>query len=218
MPLCLHGTIGAAKILFDLDQSRAKTLQTRSGLQLQVVLSDDIVQVRTEPAPLPKIQWDSNEVESMLGIKKSKIAKNLPYTAASVGSPKLLVPLISPVLLGKLRPDFEKVIRWSEIHKINGFYVYAPIKTQLPHSFSARGFNPRTGHHEDAATGVAAAALATCLKHNLAIDQGHTMNKPSRIFVSYKNQDEIWVGGKVIQDKDSNVPMFSSEGRNASQR
>ena len=199
MPLCLHGTIGAGKILFDLDRSAIKKLKTKSGLQLQVTSASDVVQVKVAAQSSPQIKWNSNEVETMLGIKKSDIATEFPYTTASVGSPKLLVPLRSPTLLAHLQPNFAQIAKWSEKHKINGLYVYACSKQRSSDFFSARGFNPRTGHNEDAATGVAAGALATCLKHNLVVEQGHFINKPCRIFATYNKSDDIWVGGKVIK-------------------
>jgi predicted PhzF superfamily epimerase YddE/YHI9 len=45
-------------------------------------------------------------------------------------------------------------------------YVYAPIDNN---QFYARDFKPRTGHAEDGATWVAAAALAGSLKKSLTI-------------------------------------------------
>lgn len=199
MPLCLHGTIGAAKVLFDLTGDRQIQLRTRAGIPLQCGLLEDNVQVRVSEESAPGSQWNLNEVENMLGIQKADIAVNLPYTVASVGSPKLLVPLVSSKKITELQPNFEKIIDWSNAHNINGFYVYARTAPESPNTFLARGFNPKTGHNEDAATGVAAAALATCLKRNLVVEQGHCVGKPSRIVVSYVGYDEIWVGGKVVE-------------------
>lgn len=196
MPLCLHGTLAAAKILLDAEGSKTKTLKTKSGLVLQVVLLDDIVQIQVAKQSTPACEWNKNEVERLLGIQSSDIDLNLSYTIASVGSPKLLIPLKTSKRLETLQPDFEKITHWSRQCGVNGFYVYTPLQEG---TFAARGFNPKTGHNEDAATGVAAGALATCLKRNLVVEQGRPLNKPCRILVTYNNEKDIWVGGRVVK-------------------
>lgn len=64
MPLCLHGTIGAAKVLFDLDGSCTRKLKTKSGLLLEVIQANEIIQVKVFRQSLPKIEWKTNDMES----------------------------------------------------------------------------------------------------------------------------------------------------------
>lgn len=177
MPRCLHGTLAVAKVLLDLEGAKIKTLKTKSGLVLHVALSDDIVQVQVAQQPIPEFEWNKDEVEALLSINPSDIDSNLPYTIASVGSPKLLIPLKSPKRPETPKPQFKKIAQWSNQHGVNDFYVYAPLQEG---KFTARGFNPKTGHKEDAATGVAAGALATCLKRSFTIDQDLFINRPCR--------------------------------------
>ena len=110
----------------------------------------------------------------------------------SVGSPKLLAPIISSSVLTQLTPNFSEILAWSLAKHVNGLYVYTHLENE---QWLARGFNPKTGHNEDAATGVAAAALALALNKNLIVNQGISIDKPSQITVTFNNLKCILVGG-----------------------
>ncbi|MDO8494527.1 MAG: PhzF family phenazine biosynthesis isomerase [Deltaproteobacteria bacterium] len=200
MPLCLHGTIGAAYHLAKLRKNDTLIFNTTSELKLHLKLLGDIAQVRVGVVPHVPAKWDEQEICQILNIDRSDIEAELPFQTASVGSPKLLVPLRSHQNLATLKPHFDLLTAWSIKNKINGVYVYTkdPNNSDL---FHARGFNPKTGHQEDAATGVAAAALVSCVKQNLIIEQGRFIQRPCRIQVTYKSDQEIWVGGRVVPQK-----------------
>ena len=59
----------------------------------------------------------------------SEISTDFPMTVASVGSPKLFVPLRSEEALEKLHPNFDIIKQWSLDNRINGLYVYTPEPT-----------------------------------------------------------------------------------------
>lgn len=206
MPMCLHGTLGAAQILFA--QTKANELEciTASGQQLTLLRSgDQLFQIKVSRQPAPIISLDDATIMKMLNLEDiTCIDQALPTALASVGSPKLLVPIKSLPALLSLKPNFEYIREWSIENKVNGLYVYTPETYRtLPDQkidtryFHARAFNPKGGHNEDAATGVAAGALAAYLKANLLIEQGYVMNRPSELIVFYKDDHEIWIGGRT---------------------
>jgi trans-2,3-dihydro-3-hydroxyanthranilate isomerase len=123
------------------------------------------------------------------------IDDRFPFTVMSVGSPKLLVPLKSLEVMAALRPDFTMIKEWSAHNKINSLYVYTKETYGAEADFHARGFNPLTGCNEDAATGVAAAALAMALQSNAIVEQGYFINRPCRLEVNYFAPTQILVGG-----------------------
>ena len=192
MPLCLHGTLGAAAILLGKKIGKL-TCVTKLGFLLQILKSEnDLIQVQVSWQATPKVPIDQDEICKLLRLNGSQqIASNLPFMLASVGSPKVLVPILSMKLLAKLKPDFERIKQWSIAHQVNGLYVYTADVTSTPFNFYARGFNPKGGHPEDAATGVAAAALAYALQRDIIVGQGRFMNKPSQIVVVYENDQQI---------------------------
>ncbi|OGQ04709.1 MAG: hypothetical protein A2W61_05945 [Deltaproteobacteria bacterium RIFCSPLOWO2_01_44_7] len=196
MPLCLHGTIGAAYHLMKLRRSDTLICNTTSGLKLDAMLLGEVVKIKVCNELLSPIDWDEHEICNILGIDRSDIENRLPFQVASVGSPKLLVPLHSHQRLAALQPHFDLLTSWSIKNKVNGVYVYTKNQ-KISDVFHARGFNPKTGHKEDAATGVAAAALACCLRRDLTIEQGQSIHRPCRIQVIYKSDEEIWIGGSV---------------------
>jgi PhzF family phenazine biosynthesis protein len=197
MPLCLHGVLGAAAVLFPNHPNNPLICSTKYGQKLEIYANKDLFLVKVSVQPYSNIQVNVDEVCSMLNINRSQLHSNLPFQIASVGSPKLLVPISSLNTLQQLTPDFEHIREWSISSKINGIYAYTDETIDKTANIHARGFNPKTGHNEDVATGVAAAALSLVLKKDLFIEQGWCLNRPSTIVVSYQNDHSILVGGKT---------------------
>lgn len=198
MPLCIHGTLGAASVLFDIYRVQNFTCQTAAGLLLNLYVDNGMAQISLSISHKSKDFSDIHEIYQMLRLQDDTIlSTSLPCQIASVGSPKLLIPITSKKALMDLQPDFAYIKAWSISNNVNGIYVYAQGASET-HHFYARGFNPRTGHHEDAATGVAAGTLATCLdmKH-ISIEQGEALGKPSMIHVTRIDEATVLVGGKV---------------------
>lgn len=198
MPVCVHGTIGAAFILFKGMTAPQLSFITKQGRLLNVRKDKGLIQVRVAKDRIPDISFNKAEIAKILKLSDpNDIIDDLPFRVSSVGSPKLLVPLKSYELLMALKPDFDLLKKWSIKSAVNGLYVYTP-KNQ--NHYDARGFNPKGGHPEDAATGVAAAALSLSLQHDIVVEQGHVIKRPSQMMVSYIDAENIWVGG-LIQDK-----------------
>ncbi len=199
MNLCLHGTLAAVFLLMNQRQINRITVSNVIGTMFEAIkLDNQIVQIKVSAETAPTYTPDPKMLKQLLGLTDlSEISVDLPMAVASVGSPKLFIPLKSPEALAALSPNFDLIKQWSLDNQINGLYVYASESTTPP-LLQARAFNPKTGQNEDAATGVAAAALALVLKKNLIIKQGHFINKPSQLMITYHRPEEIYVGGKII--------------------
>lgn len=196
MPLCLHGTLAAAEILLK-DGRREIEFTTNSGKQLKVHTNSDsgCLQVEVAAHVIENIDLFTNTISSLLNISSNQLLPEMPLGVKSVGSPKLIIPLKSTQSLSDLDPNYALIKEWSLTHNVNGLYAYTP--TEDKDTFYARGFNPKAGHNEDAATGVAAAALSLALKRSITVEQGHYLGLPCSIIVSYNHEQSIWVGGKV---------------------
>jgi trans-2,3-dihydro-3-hydroxyanthranilate isomerase len=200
--LCLHGALAAVFLLMNQRRADYITVSNAVGTLLQAIkLDNQVAQIKVSAEPAPTYNPDQKMLKKLLNLDDfNEISTDLPMVVASVGSPKLFVPLRSTEALATLHPNFDLIKQWSLEHKINGLYVYTS-ESKDPQLLQARAFNPKTGQNEDAATGVAAAALALVFKKNLIIKQGHFINKPSQLMVTYRNSEEIYVGGKVIANE-----------------
>jgi PhzF family phenazine biosynthesis protein len=203
MPLCIHGSIAAASLL--LKQQAEMNIVTANGQRLTIIKKPNhLFQIKLAAGEVLYHKVPLAETMTMLGLSDPHdFELSLPYVVASIGSPKLLIPLKSFEVFSRLNPNFAEIKAWSIQHQVNGLYVYAQHPEQSQH-FYARGFNPKTGYNEDAATGVAAGALLTALPDlaEIQVDQGHFLNRPSRITVS-RNKDAIYIGGQVSESINS---------------
>ncbi len=198
--LCIHGTLAAAKFLFSKTNKNALTCLTHEGEKLNLIKSEQgYLQLKVSQKKFAELNVKKETVCKMLNLSNSNsLLNDLPFCISSVGSQKLLIPLDSLKSLSELKPNYEYIKTWSEENKINGIYVYTKEPSSTS-NFYARGFNPKSGQNEDAATGVAAGALSLALKRNIKIEQGNFMGKPCVIVVEYISADNLLVGGKVSE-------------------
>ena len=190
MPLCLHGALAAGYFLMEKNNQTHCTVQTANA-QLQLTKQNNRVQITVSEQQIKSCDIDKTEIQQMLKIHNG--TDILSYTVKSVGSPKLLVQMASSKILNNLHPDFDLIKQWSKDRDINGLYVYA----KQDNHFIARGFNPKGGHNEDAATGVAAAALTLALQQSITVFQGETLHQPCKLEVVYQDSEHILVGGII---------------------
>lgn len=196
MPLCLHGALAAAHILFKESNQQSMTVRVMNGARLQLNQhAFDHFEVEVLPEKIKQPALSLMLGSALLNIDVSDIAENFPFVVASVGSPKLLIPLSSLDTLTHLNPNYSAIEKWSLEHKVNGVYAYSH---QVENIFYARGFNPITGHQEDAATGVAAAALSLQLEKDIVVKQGETLGLPCEMNLRFASANSIWVGGKTV--------------------
>lgn len=191
--LCIHGTLAAASVI---SSDTNFVLYTRDLKPLPITKSNDVYQLSVIKQIVDykviinnKLLFDLfNLQEHQLDVNKAELI--------SVGSPKIFVHVKSLEILSSLKPNFALLKQWGLDNKVNGAYIYTN-ETLGNSNFHARAFNPNSGQLEDAATGVAAGALASELKYDITIEQGNIMGFPSQIIVNYINDNNILVGGKV---------------------
>lgn len=201
LPFCGHGLLAAGHYWMEKNGVDRLTIGTQTGRC--TVFRDQKQRVffaaRTFDVIEPHVPLD--DILSFLPRERHTIDRTIPSVVATIGSPKLLVPLsrTEDVLHAHIEPN--RLIEWSREHQTNGIYLYAT--DQLHHrTIHARGLNPVAGVAEDAATGVAAGALGKWLHHyhpsvrTLTIEQGHLINNPCEIHVHIVD-DAVRIGGNV---------------------
>ena len=130
-------------------------------------------------------------VARALRISPENIVPRTPVESVSVSRPKLLVPLSDASVLDAVEPDFDALWNLCDAFRVTGVYPFTRNTDKANAHVEARQFPLRAGFPEDAATGVAAAALAAYLvkydrecrpgEHTFRIAQGYTMGAPSLI-------------------------------------
>ncbi len=217
MEMCGHATVGALWLLDQLgmlhkDRLALWTLSGRvdarithaSTPQIQVEISQPKGQVETLSDPRVEA-----EILSVLGITSNELAP-LPIQNASTSRVKTLVALKSVSVLDSLKPDFRRMEQLCERIGSTGLYPYAASDLE-GRQFDARQFPKSSGYPEDAATGIAAAALSFGLLENglvtaddrpVYIRQGRAMGRPSQISLRFRHDaaghvQGCWLGGQV---------------------
>lgn len=158
----------------------------------------------------------SDDVARALKINREQIAIDTgPVQSVSVSRAKLLVPLKDSLALDGLKPDYEALWKLCDELRVTGFYPFTR-HTDKPEALAeARQFPLRAGFPEDAATGVAAAALAAYLaaydsnyetgQHLFRIAQGYAMRSPSLIEAIAECRD-----GKITRTAIRGVAQITS--------
>jgi len=171
MEMCGHATIGALWTLATTAQLQSGQIriETRSGPVTGFVelkhSGDPYVEITQ---PVGKVVDLTREQESIV-LGALRITRNdlldLPLQNAVTSRVKTLIPIKSVDRLNDLQTSMPTTERCCESIGSTGLYPYA-VDSQADRRFEARQFPKSSGYPEDAATGIAAAALAFGLLKN----------------------------------------------------
>jgi trans-2,3-dihydro-3-hydroxyanthranilate isomerase len=222
LPFAGHPTIGAAALIAE---SRANDILARSGVV--VVLEEKIGAIKCEarraPGGATYAQFDAPTPPARIGAAPSResLADALSvrpddigfasHTPArySAGAEFVFVPLQSRAALDRAR----RTERFPDaIGEAVGAYLYTNDGADAEIAISARMLANGLGFDEDPATGSAAAAFAGVAhefenpddgEHELHIEQGRAMGRPSRMTlrmtVDAGRLAGVAVGGRVLR-------------------
>jgi PhzF family phenazine biosynthesis protein len=183
MEMCGHATIGALWLLASKGKlgGREIHINTLSGIVTGFVSqrATDLPEIEiTQPAgKVQSLDRDAeSEVLAVLGMTRDELL-DLPIQNAVTSRIKTLVPVRHLDRLNALTPDFSTIDAVCIKIGSTGLYPYA-AHDQSGQTFDARQFPRSSGYQEDAATGIAASALAFGL---LASGMIEPNSKPVRI-------------------------------------
>ncbi|WP_339051059.1 PhzF family phenazine biosynthesis protein [Rickettsiella endosymbiont of Xylota segnis] len=198
LPLCCHGTLAAAFYLFKSNSPKPINIQSyQDRHKINVRYANNLISMSIpNHGKILTTNIDFSLISKLLDIDQVYLDKNLPCAIASIGSPKLLIPIINREILFDLLPKLDLIIQWCKNHCVNGIYAYSKDTENTNSSFVGRSFNPLFSHQEDIATGVAAAGLSVLisqskreLESNYIIEQGSNLQKASKIYISIKKKN-----------------------------
>ena len=227
MPMCGHATVGAVWLLDRLGKlpGESPTIWTKSGRvdarirnRTERGAAVEISQPAGTVEPLADADKNRAEITDILGIRADDLT-SLPIQNACTSRVKTLVPLKSVAVLDGLSPDFTGMEELCSRIGSTGLYPYAVFDRDAQ-IVDARQFPRSSGYPEDAATGIAASALAFGLLSNgmveaserqIIIRQGRAMQRPSEILVRFElergHATGCWLGGAVrLEEHESASP------------
>jgi len=204
MEMCGHATIGALWTLATAGRLRSGQVRidTRSGPVTGFVDLDRSEDPYVEiTQPMGKVvdltQDQENSVLAALRLSRDDLL-DLPLQNAVTSRVKTLIPVKSVGRLNDLTSSMPTTEKCCESIGSTGLYPYA-IEDQAERRFEARQFPKSSGYPEDAATGIAAAALAFGLLKNglvaadsrrITVLQGRPLGSLSEIGVRFAFADE----------------------------
>lgn len=225
MSMCGHATVGALWLLARLGKlpgdglaiwTKSGRVDARVGKLTPHGPAVEISQPAGSVQPLPDAEKSRADIIEILGIRADDLAPR-PIQNASTSRVKTLVPLNSVAVLDRLTPDFTGMAELCSRIGSTGLYPYAVFDADAQ-IFDARQFPRSSGYPEDAATGIAASALAFGLLSNAMVEtserpiiirQGRAMQRPSEILVRFRLDDGrptgCWLGGTVRLEEHENA-------------
>ena len=216
MEMCGHATVGAVWMLDRLGRLPGPDVRisTRSGpvdAHVDGSGTDAIRVAISQPRGTVDALKDEaiDQILDVLRISADDLAP-LPIHNARTSRVKTAIPLRDVAVLDGLAPDLARVEALCAGIGSTGLYPYA-ASDRASQVFDARQFPKSSGYPEDAATGIAASALAFALLENglvaadgreIQVRQGRAMGRPSRITIRFRLVDGhqvagCWLGGAV---------------------
>lgn len=202
MALCGHGTLGALAVLRHGGRRGRFAVSTPSG-ELPAAIEEYLLGMAMPSATFGEPVAPAHAARA-LGVAEAEI--DGPVQVASVGRPKLMVPLRSAEVLDGLRPDPDALAELCQVVGATGVYPFTLNARTFGALADARHFPVGAGMVEDPVTGVAAVALAWYLWHHgaapgcgsLKIDQGHAMGRPGMAVVRQEPDGRTWLYGTAV--------------------
>lgn len=222
MEMCGHATVGAVWMLEKLGRLPKSHVRiwTKSGIvEANVTKRGEgtWVEISQGKGVIEAISNDNGihqDFLSILGVEASCLSQKYPIQNSKTSRVKTAIPMESVDILNGLHPESHSVRTLCERIGSTGLYPYAVVIGEGKQVFSARQFPKNSGYVEDAATGIAASALAFALLENGVVDkegeitvrQGRAMGAPSSIAVRFRKgaAGEIggcWIGGTAFLDE-----------------
>jgi trans-2,3-dihydro-3-hydroxyanthranilate isomerase len=158
------------------------------------------------PPSFGAMQDDRAALAAALRIHEDDLAAGgLVPQVVSTGAAHLLVPLRDRAAVARVRPDVEALVPLVRAVNGQGCYVFSLDPVDAAATVHARFFNPSVGIAEDPATGSAAGPLGCYLVARgvvadgatMIVEQGYTMDRPSRIEVLVHG-DRVRVAGAAV--------------------
>ncbi|MFM0433756.1 PhzF family phenazine biosynthesis isomerase [Paraburkholderia aspalathi] len=216
MEMCGHATLGALWLLrhagvWRTDAARIETLSGIVEARYDALDASDARIEVSQPAGRVEPVNDATLIARTLDALNLTADDLLPLgiVNATTSRTKTLVPVRATARLNAIAPKLERIEAVCDALSSTGLYPFS-LDADAPHVFDARQFPRSSGYPEDAATGIAAAALlfgahryglVAAGERGIVVRQGVAMGRPSAIGVNFRDPADAsqgcWLSGSV---------------------
>lgn len=183
------------------------SLETKAGiLNVDIVKNEaagrDEIQI-THKKPAFLETYDPKEYLKALGLSLADYHSPNPIQTVSTGTPHLMLPVSTMRSLDRIKPDWDKLKALQKNSDYVSMSVFTRDTRDPTSDAQVRHFAPALGVYEDPVSGSAAGCLGSYLIRyglmeptrpvtSIVIEQGHYVDRPGRIFVEVRgNQEQI---------------------------
>ena len=181
------------------------SLETSTGIL-------DIEIVRNESSGHPEIQithkepqfletYDPKDYAEALGLSLADILSPNPLQTVSTGTPHLMMPVSTSRSLDRIKPDWDRLKELQANSDYVSLSVFTRDTREPTSDAQVRDFGPAFGIYEDPVSGSAAGSLGCYLIRyglmettypvtSIVIEQGHYVDRPGKIFVEVRGDQE----------------------------
>ena len=219
--ICGHATIATFSLLANkgIIESGEYTQETKAGI-LKVNVNEDLSIMMNQNKPIYGEVLDRELIAETLNISKESFIENFPIQIVSTGLKDIIIPVKSIEILNNIKPNFDAISKVSEKYNVVGYHIFT-LETIENSVAQCRNLAPLYGIDEESATGTSNGALAcylfkygkvsSCKQINMTMEQGYSMNKPSKINVELKVKNneviDIKVGGSAFNLKEMEIEI-----------
>jgi predicted PhzF superfamily epimerase YddE/YHI9 len=193
LPACGHGTVAALAVLAS-GASQYRTDLEAGGRTFtgRAVRRTEGYEASFDPGPVSVRDPTTAEQDLVSSLFPGAAG---PGVIASVGRPRVLVPIPTRADLAALTPDLDRVREACDRLGLLGCYLYAVPGPDG--RTAARMFAPSIGIPEDIANANSTACLAAHLSRSVTVDMGDSLSSPSTIIATTtgSNPTTVEVGG-----------------------
>jgi trans-2,3-dihydro-3-hydroxyanthranilate isomerase len=205
---------GRIEVISDLTTVR---LETNSGiLDIEIVRNESTehheIQI-THKKPTFMATYDPKDYAEALGLSLADIHSPNPLQTVSTGTPHLLIPVSTSRSLDRIKPNWDRLKELQADSDYVSPSVFTRDTREPTSDAQVRHFGPAVGVYEDPVSGSAAGSLGSYLIRygfmeatypvtSIVIEQGHYVDRPGKIFVEVRGDqegiDQVKVSGTAV--------------------
>ena len=183
------------------------SLETNAGvLDVEIVRNESTghheIQI-THKKPKFMETYDPKDYAEALGLSLADIHSPNPLQTVSTGTPHLMMPVSTSRSLDRIKPNWDRLKELQADSDYVSLSVFTRDTREPTSDAQVRHFGPAVGIYEDPVSGSAAGSLGSYLIRygfmevtypvtSIIIEQGHYLDRPGKIFVEVRgDQDNI---------------------------
>jgi len=193
---------GHIDLVQDITTSR---LETNTGiLDIEIVKNESSghheIQI-THKKPQFMDTYDPKDYTEALGLSLADVHTPNPLQTVSTGTPHLMIPVSTQRSLDRIKPNWDRLKELQAASDYVSLSVFTRDTREPTSDAQVRHFGPAVGVYEDPVSGSAAGSLGSYLiKYgfmdtpfpvtSIVIEQGHYLDRPGKIFVEVRGDQE----------------------------